>query len=167
MFGGDKNNRLVGAKEKHEKSLKFKPGNFTVKSKREGKNPSPIIPLAVIYGIAVILAMFLTEGPFKEGVGLRTGNGTFDSTFFGPGIPSFTGTPDTDRGIAVFLRGTLLFLLGGFLPLCTYLWQKLVDNARMNVYMGFWGVTLGLALLYYLGRDTLGPLFKEILDIIL
>lgn len=167
MFGSDKNNRLVGAREKHEKAQKFKPGSFAVKSKREGKEPSPVIPLAVIYGISVVLAMFLTEGPMKEGLGFHTGNPSFDRTFFGPGLAGLSGDPDTDRGITIFLRGTFLFALGGVLPFCTYLWQKVVDNTRLNIYLAFWGVTLGMALLYYLSRDMLGPIFKQVLDIIL
>lgn len=163
MFGKDKNRPLVGAKLKREQAMKFKP-NFQVESKREGKERSPIIPLAVIWGIAVILALILTEGPLKTaGLNFHSGNARFDGIFFGPGIASFTGNPESDRGIVIFLRGTLIFLLAGILPALTWLWQKLLDRAQMNVYLAFWGTTITVVLLYYLIRDSIGPLLMRII----
>lgn len=164
MFGNNNKPTLVGAKAKREAAKNFDPA-YQIKSKREGKAPSAIVPVAAIYAISVIFAMILTEGPMKAGLGIHTGHTGFDQAMFGPGIPTFTGSAETDRGIAIFLRGTMIFLLGGILPALTWAWQKLVDSSRMNVYLSFWCVSTGAGLVYYLARDTVGPALIRVLDI--
>ncbi len=168
MFGNDKNKvqKLVGAKEKREKAMQFKAqSGYDIRSKKEGKDDSKILPLAVIYGLAAILALIMSEGVLKNSnLGIHTGNGSFDRLFFGPGYPAFTGSQEMDLGIVVFIRATLIFLLAGILPLLTYLWQKISDGARANIYLTFWGVTIALGFLYYLIRDHFSPALKAIID---
>lgn len=169
MFTGqsedNKPKRLVGAKEKREQAKQFN-SNFKVQSKREGQEAGPTIPLIIIYGLSVALAFLLSEGPMKSQIGFSSGSEGFDRIFFGPGYPSFTTGADTNRLIAVLLRGGLFFALAGLLPLITYLWQQLLDRARMNLYLAFWGTTVTVALLYYLLKDMIGPLLSNILSII-
>jgi hypothetical protein len=167
MFGSDneKGQRLVGAKEKREKAAQFRPHAFELKSKREGQEGSKIVPLAVIYMIAIIFAWILTDGPIKSGLGIHTGNPSFDRLFFGPGDPTLFSSQEVNLGAIVFIRGTFLFLLGGLLPGLTYVFQGLTDGARRNIYLSFWGVTLTTGLAYYLIRDYAGPALKQVIDI--
>lgn len=168
MFGSndDKSQKLVGAREKRDKAAQFRPHAYEIKSKKEGREGSKVVPLAVIYGIAVVFALILTEGVMdQKNIGIHTGNGAFDRMFFGPGIPSIMGSQETDRGIVIFLRGTMIFLAAGVLPLFTWLWQKIADGARMNVYLAFWGVTIGLGMIWYLAMDSLIPALNAVIDI--
>jgi len=160
--GKDKKPELVGAKEKILKAKKFNK-NYHVQSKKEGKQ-SPVIPALIVLCLSVLFAFILTEGALKTGVGLRIGNAGLDKLLFGPGQPSFTGDVDTDYGLAIVLRGIIIFLLGGIIPLCTVMWQKLLDRAQMNVYIAFWGVSIGVGLLYYLVKDSLTPILKDVAD---
>jgi hypothetical protein len=162
-FGNDKKPDLVGAKEKVLKAKKFNK-NYQVQSKKEGKPQSPVVPALIVLCISVLFAFILTEGVLKTGVGLRIGNAGLDKLLFGPGQPSLTGDTDTDYGLVIFLRGIVIFILGGIIPLCTLIWQRLIDRAQMNIYVAFWGVSISLGLIYYLIKDSLTPILKDVAD---
>lgn len=166
MFGLGKKEapKLVGAKQKIEQAKKFGTG-FQVKSKREGKAPNPSLALVIVWGLAVGLAALLTEGVLKTGAGISTGNGGFDKMMFGPGQPSLMGSPDIDYILVLLIRGTGIFLVAGIIPGCTYLWQRMLDKNQMNIYISFWGVTVGLAVIYYLAKDILADILKELIAI--
>lgn len=163
-FGKKEEPRIVGAKQKIEQAKKYGAG-FQVKSKREGKEPNPRLAIVIVWGLSVGLGALLTEGVLKTGAGISTGNGSFDKMLFGPGEPMLMGSPDIDYILTLLIRGTAIFLAAGFIPGCTILWQRLLDKNQMNVYISFWGVTVGLALLYYLGKDILADVFKEVLAV--
>lgn len=166
MFGIGKKEqeKLVGARAKIEHAKKFQKG-YKVQSKREGQEPNPMLALVIVWGLAVGLAALLTEGALKTGAGISTGNGYFDKLMFGPGEPSIMGSPDLDYILVLLIRGTAIFLVAGVIPGCTILWQRLVDKSHMNVYISFWGVSVGIALLYVLSHEILGDLFKEVLSV--
>lgn len=171
MFGGKKDGEnpiVVGAKEKIRKAQMLKQGRnvMEVTSKREGKESSQLVPITIVYGISVIFALILTQGPLQSGAGISSGNPALDKALFGPGYPVFTGAVDTDMMIAVFIRGTAIFLVGGIIPFFTRFWQVFLDRARMNVYVGFWGVSVSLGLIYYLVKDSLIPLLVDVFEIL-
>src|SRR5690606_8182635 len=158
-FGKDKKPDLVGAKEKVLKAKKFNK-NYQVQSKKEGKPQSPVVPAAIVFCISILFAFILTEGALKTGIGFRIGNAGLDKLLFGPGQPSLTGGEDMDYGLSILLRGIVIFLLAGIIPLFTLMWQRLLDRAHMNVYVAFWGVSVAVGLLYYLIRDSIVPILK-------
>ena len=162
MFGGKKEQeKLVGARAKIEHAKKFQKG-YQVQSKREGQPSDPRVAAGVVFALAVGLAALLTEGALKTGVAFSLGNSKLDKILFGPGEPAIMGSSDTDYFLVILIRGLAIFAAAGFIPLCTYLWQRLMDKALMNVYVSFWGMTVGLALAYCVGHDFLLNLFKEI-----
>lgn len=163
-FGKKEQEKLVGARAKIEHAKKFQKG-YKVQSKREGQEPNPMLAIVIVWGLAVGLAALLTEGVLKTGAGISTGNGSFDKLMFGPGEPSLMGSPDLDYILVLLIRGTAIFLAAGVIPGCTILWQRLVDKSHMNVYISFWGVTIGLAIIYYAAKDFLGDLFSEVISV--
>lgn len=165
MFGGKKEpEKLVGARAKIEHAKKFKKG-YQVESKREGKAPDPKVAVGVVLALAIGLAALMTEGVLKTGAGIGTGNAKFDKILFGPGEPPLMGDASIDYFLIIFIRGLAIFIAAGILPGATYLWQRLMDKAQMNIYISTWGVTVGLALIYYIGRDFLADIFKELIAV--
>lgn len=164
-FGGGKKQHLVGAAEKRLKAQQYKPEGF-IKSKREGTE-SQLVPVIMVYSLAVVFATILTQGVLESGAGIHTGNSQLDRLLFGPGIPHLTATQDIDKVLVIFLRGTAIFLAGGLLPFCTYAWQRLVDRTRTNVYVSCWGVSIGLCLMYYLARDALPEILEKLVGAVL
>jgi len=75
------------------------------------------------------------------------------------------GDASIDYFLIIFIRGLAIFIAAGILPGATYLWQRLMDKAQMNIYISTWGVTVGLALMYYIGRDFLADIFKELIAV--
>ena len=147
MFGKKSNDtRLVGAAEKREKASKFRPG-FKIESKREGKQGGKVIPVVVIYALAVTLAL----GMDKANINVRTSFEWIDRIF--SNTPTITGTVDTDKVIIAFVRGLFLFAVAGFIPFLTMLWQRVLDRT-MNVYLTFIGISITLPLLYVTFADT-------------
>ncbi|MDY0008301.1 MAG: hypothetical protein RBS08_01220 [Bdellovibrionales bacterium] len=167
MFGLGKKEepKLVGARQKLEQAKKYGTG-FHVKSKREGKEPNPRLAIIIVWGMALGLATLLTESHLKKGDALMsTGNAGFDKLMFGSTTPSFIGSPDIDYIILLLIRGTFVFAVAGILPALTLAWQRLLDKNQMNVYIAFWGVTVGVALLYYISKDFLGSVFTDLLSV--
>lgn len=160
-LGKPKQEALVGAKRKLEHAKQFKAG-FQVKSKREGKEPNPSMAILIVWTLGVALAALLTQAVDKKTLVYSTGNAGFDKLMFGSPGPAFFGSPDIDYVVLLLVRGTILFIAAGIVPGCTLLWQRVFDKPHMNVYIGFWGVTLGLALLYAMSLGFFGELFKEL-----
>ena len=169
MFGfGKKNDKpnLVGAAEKRLKAQKYAKGGYQVQSKREGKAASPVVGLAIVYGLSVLAAYIFTEGPIKQGgLGLRIGNRDLDMLLFGPGEPSLTGDTGMDYILCLLLRGAALFIAVGIVPGTAWLWQRAIDRSDINVYRTFWGTAIVLAALGVLVGESLVPLVKDIVDV--
>ena len=163
MFGGKKEQeKLVGARAKIEHAKKFKKG-YQVESKREGQPADPRVAIGVVLALSVGLAALLTEGILKTGAaGFSIGHAKLDRILFGPGEPAIMGSADTDYFLVLLIRGLAIFFAAGFIPGCTYLWQRLMDKAQMNVYISTWGITVGIALIYLISRDFLANVFKDL-----
>lgn len=158
-FGKKEEPKLVGAKRKLEQAKKYGAG-FQVKSKREGKEPNPQLAAAIVWAMAVGAAALLSEA-VKKGETYSTGNPGFDSLMFGSSVPSFLGTPEIDYLLLLVIRGTIIFVIAGIIPGLTLFWQRLFDKAHMNVYIGFWGVTVGISLIYLLSKGFLADIAKQ------
>ena len=170
-FGKDKNlgkdkNQLVGAKDKLLRAKMLKTGMTLdeIKSKREGKQAdNPATAIVMIYIISCAVAFFLTQGPWKNGVRVKSGNDDLDSLLFSLGDPSFVGDSTIDAGIQILARGLLLFLAAGFLPLMSLLWIRGLDRTDMDPFRTMWGVTVGLGLFYFAIADLVIPLIESML----
>ncbi|HRI76790.1 MAG TPA: hypothetical protein PLX33_07370 [Alphaproteobacteria bacterium] len=158
-FGKKEEVKLVGAKRKLEHAKKFNAG-YQVKSKREGKEPNPRLAAAIVWAMAVAAAVLLSEA-IKKGETYSTGNQGFDKLMFGATGPSFAGSPEIDYVLLLVIRGTIIFMIAGIIPGLTLLWQRIFDKAHMNVYIGFWGVTVGLGVVYLLSKGFLSDVAKQ------
>ncbi|TAL34821.1 MAG: hypothetical protein EPN97_08140 [Alphaproteobacteria bacterium] len=164
-LGKDKGPKLVGAKEKLIKAQMLKRGRLGdhIESKGEGQKPWGAT-VALIYFIAVALAYVLQIGAMKSnGLNWHTGMNGFDHLMFSSGVPSITGVADQDMIIVPFLRGTVFFLLGGLLPITTLLWIRAIDKPNMNPFLAFWGVSIGVFLVFFFMRDVFGPIWDDLM----
>lgn len=168
MFGKDKGPKLVGAKEKILKAQKFKKGMTPdqIDTKGEGKKPwGPTV--ALIFVLSVALAFTLQVGALKNtGLQWHIGMPGLDKILFSGGVPSVTGNADEDTIIVPIVRGIFIFLAGGFLPVMTLLWIRAIDRPKMNPFLAFWGVSVGLFFVYFFVRDFFGPLLMQTLGVI-
>lgn len=158
-FGKKEEPKLVGAKRKLEHAKKYGAG-FQVKSKREGKEPNPQLAAAIVWAMAVGAAALLTQA-IKGGETYSTGNAGFDKLMFSASAPSFMGLPEIDYLLLLVIRGTIIFIIAGIIPGLTLLWQRIFDKAHMNVYIGFWGVTVGLGVIYLMSKGVLADIAKQ------
>lgn len=168
MFGSGKKGGepIVGARKKLEQARNYqkKYGNdFDIKSKREGKEPNPALAIVVVWAMAVGLAALMSNSIYKSGMGVKTDT-PIGKLLFGPGDPSFGGSPDVDRLIVMLGRGTILFLLAGLVPLFSLMWQQVIDRAQLRPHLAVWASSITLAIIYFAGKEFLGQSFKEALE---
>ena len=144
----DKNDLPVGAKAKIQNARRQKAlGAFGINPNARVRSSSErLVVTILIAALACVLAYFLTEGPFKAGQSLATGNDFFDNLLFSATPISFTGNPTTDYAIAIAARGLLLLIAAGFAPLVSWVWYELLDKPEMSPYRVMWAVTLVLGL---------------------
>lgn len=161
-FGKSRNPQVVGAKQKmtRARQIQFGPGGQEVVSKREGGGENLMIPVGIVYALACLLAMVLTEGALMKGAGIHffSSNPKWDTIFFGPGIPQVYGEGDVNRLVVIMLRGTGIFAVAGILPFLSRVWNSLRDAAKVNLYVSFWGTTIAAPLIYIIVKDFLWPL---------
>jgi hypothetical protein len=164
-LGKDKGPKLVGAKEKLIKARMLKRGRLGdhIESKSEGKQPWGAA-VALIFFISVGLAYVLQIGAMKSsGLSWHTGMNGFDHLMFSSGVPTVTGDPSQDMFIVPLLRGTVFFLVGGFLPVVTLLWIRAIDRPNMNPFIAFWGVSIGVFFVFFFMRDVFGPVWDDLM----
>ncbi len=160
-LGQDDKPRLVGAKEKREMARRLKSGKFDdIKSKREGAEPSLAAPVALVYVLSATVAWFMTDSSMQKALDIHTGDRDLDRFMFGLGVPDIMGDATMDLVLAVALRGLVIFLAAGIIPGMAWLWIRVLDNARTNIYIACWGTPVGLALIYYAIADLLMPLLE-------
>jgi len=146
--------RLVGAREKHQKAaeraelFKLREKEFATK-----KAQNPIIPVVLVFVLAVAFSFLLTDGALQGGIGLALGNTSLDKLLFGPGVPSLTGGIETDHSLTLVLRALIIFVLAGIAPFFANLFAKISDSVRMDPYVTVWGTNIVLAMVLCLGWD--------------
>lgn len=166
MFGFGKKDtaKRVGAHEKVATAKQFT-NQYQIKSKREGKQ-SAAIPVVILYGLAVVAAFVLGEfGGWQDGINLHLGNPTADKLLFGPGNGNVTGDPSMDAALTIFVRGTVIFLLAGAVPVLAMMWQRLLDNSHMNMYVATAGVLIVFGTGLHLGWDYVYPVLQSLADL--
>lgn len=164
-LGKDQGPKLVGAKEKIMKAQMLKRGRLSdhISSKGEGKKPWGAA-VGLIYLLSVALAYTLQIGAMKTtGLNWHTGMNGFDHLMFSAGVPTVTGDSGQDTILVPFLRGTIFFLAGGFLPITTLLWIRAIDRPNMNPFIAFWGVSIGVFFVFFFMRDVFGPVWDELM----
>jgi len=137
-----------------------------IQSKREGGVQSPAPAVALIYILSWLLAWLLAQGPWKTGSGFKTGHSGIDGLFFSSSTPSYIGDRDIDGLIHALVQALPIFLATGFLPFLTFLWVRLTDNNKMNIYRSFWGVSVGIFTLFFLLKALL-PALGDAISIII
>lgn len=166
-MGKDKGPKLVGAKEKITKAKMLRRGmSDQISTKGEGDKPWAAT-VVLIYVLAAGLAYVLQIGAMKNtGLNWHTGMAGFDKLMFSGGVPSITGDEGQDMIIVPLLRGLIIFLAGGFLPLTTLLWIRAIDRPNMNPFLAFWGVSVGVFFVFFFTKDFFGPLLMQTLEIL-
>lgn len=167
MFDKD-NNVAVGAREKQRRAQALKGGkasDMIHASRGGGVDHRPMVTVLCILIMAVGLAYFLSVGPWEKGVPFETGINAIDRNLLSATRPNFMGDATIDFGILVFLRGFLLFLAAGFLPLAGLTWMRLIDRPEMSPWRTVWGVGIGIAFAYYVIMDAIWPLLKDLFGI--
>jgi len=173
MFGfgkKDENPVLVGAKEKILRAKAIKRGMTLEQIKGGGggeeKMAPPGVSLAVVFGMSVVLALLLTQGMLsKGGIGFRLPDADLNALLLGASPPQFAGDKDVNLVIIVVIRGLVIFGLGGIVPFVARLWTRVFSKSGANLYVIFWGVTIGLPTVWFFVKDFLGPLVGQLYDI--
>ena len=163
MFGfGEKKKVPPGAEEKYRVAEKMRElSRAEMQSRTDGGSGgihgSQTIPIAVIFGLAVGFALFITEGSSINMSGLHlTGNAAVDGLLFGSGVPHFTGDADMDKLVVVFIRGMALFVMMGAAPFLAYLFCKSVGKNKVSPFVACWGATVFLPIAYFALDAALG-----------
>ncbi len=141
-------------------------GRYNVNEKGGGETryPSQTIAITIIYVLATVLAMRLTDNKSNPLSGMHfTGISSFDNFVTGGDIAHFTGDPDEDRLFTIMGRGLAFFALAGFVPFITLVLEKLLFSKRVMPLVLCWGVTVVLMLIYlFMPSDGIAPLIKSL-----
>ena len=167
-IGGDKGQKLVGAKEKRLRAALIKSGKNPdeITSKREGRQTdNTLVGVLIIYFLSCGLAWFLSTGLWKSGAPFDTGIGFIDDLMLSANGPAVFGDRDMDFVVLVLLRGLFLFAAAGIAPGLAWFWARLTDNPRLNIYRTCWGVPVGAGFVFFLFMEGVLPLLEEVFEI--
>ncbi len=133
---------------------------------------SQFVPMAVIFAFCVIFAFLVTEGSLINASGWSpTGLYRIDSWLTGRTLANITGTvtgsTEMDLLLTVFIRGIVLFLVTGILPLVALVGMHVIGKSKLSPVSAFWGATVLMALVFFLfGQDVIMALLKVIEDML-
>lgn len=146
-----KQNMGIGATEKIAIAKRMRDDAQQKIDHDAGVKERPAIPAAIVFALAVILAVIITDGGIHFDGGLRvTGFVRFDQMLAGINIPNTFGDGDTNRAIFMFVRGFSFFLLAGIPALLARLLMRAFDQRGLSPYMAIWAANLLLAIYYFI-----------------
>lgn len=150
----------VGAKAKQARARELQAqGYFDQLTPGHAGNPEGRWQATLcIFVLGLVLAYFLTDGPIAAGRFGATGVPILDELVLAATPPVLFGMPMADLALVVFIRGLLITVIAGFLPLVAWLWVEVIDRPMMSPYRTVWGVTIGVALVGFF----LKPVFAMI-----
>ena len=158
-----KETKIIGAREKIELAKRIKKASKAnvYFDNNEVKIVSQTVPVAVIFMVSVVLALFLTDkGGSAFFGGFSTGFYELDLLLVGPGIPSLIGDADINRVLVIFIRGFAYFLLTGLAPLIAFLFIKIIGKNRMNPIVACW-LFISILSFLYTSRDSFLSVINE------
>lgn len=148
MFGFGKKKVLpIGAAEKIAAAERMREAARLEMLQKTGgiqEAPSQTVPLAIVFGMAVIFALVLVESGNNPFSGWHpTGISSIDSLLVGSDIPSIMGDGDIDKLIVIMIRGIFYFLMAGLIPLFSLIIMRLTGKS-LTPLVACWGVTIAL-----------------------
>ena len=167
MFGWEKKKaKFVGAQDKLAlaKQIKeYSKANIQFRN-NETQTASQMVPVSIIFSVAVLLALFITDG---RGAALFGGHPTgiykLDLLLVGPSIPNLIGDTDINRVVVIFIRGFVYFLLTGLAPFIAFLFISLIGKNRVNSFVACW-LVICIISSFYMSMNTLLPALKDIVE---
>jgi hypothetical protein len=114
-----------------------------------------------IVALAMGLSWLLTDGLIAQAVFPAVGNPLVDGVLLAPVPPTFIGVPVADLALIVVLRGIILLLAAGFIPLVGWVWAELLDRHDLSPWRTVWGVTLGVAVAILLLKPVFAMIFNN------
>lgn len=171
MFGRNKKPEApTGAREKIEAARKLREaGRYNINMSSGGDDiryPSQMIPVAVVYGLATILAMLLTDSASSPLSGLHlTGVSSIDHFVTSTDIATITGDRDEDRLFTVLGRGAAFFVLTGLVPGIAYVIERFFFYKRVMPLIICWGVIVAVMLSYlFIPLDQIIPFIRDMVS---
>lgn len=149
----DREQKVVGAQAKIKNARKQRiMGAFSLspENKVRSAHEHHFVTL-FIFAMGVGLAYLLSEGPFRNGYAPSTGHVGIDKLLFSITPPVFIGDPMIDYGIAILIRGLVLTVILGIVPLIGWVWMELLDRPEMSPFRVAWAVSLatGIGLMVF------------------
>jgi len=134
---------------------------MSVEKATEKKGPSAlVIAFGVYIGTAAALSALMAAVPGR-GIPLNFPflDAETNAALFSAAPP--LSMPE-EFAVTALTRAFALCLVAGILPMATLVWNRLRDNAQSNLFVSFWGTTVGLPFLYFFMKDFFGPLLVDI-----
>lgn len=166
MFGKSKKPEIIGAKNKIAVARQMRDRAMAEMQAKgaEMKKQSQAVPVTVVYCLAVVFAMLVTDSGSNPFASLHpTGFSDIDRLLTGSGIPVIMGDRELDRLIVVLFRGFAFFLAGGFIPFLAFVVLRISDRARINPLVMCWGMLILVPMAYYLS-DGLADTFNQLMS---
>lgn len=146
-----KQNTGIGATEKLAIAKRMREVAQEKIDRNAGVKQRPAIPAAIIFALAVVLAVIITDGGIHFSGGLQvTGFPRFDQILAGINIPNTFGDGDVNRVVFMFVRGFSFFLLAGIPALLARILMRVFDQRGLSPYMAIWAANLLLAIYYFI-----------------
>jgi hypothetical protein len=171
MFGLGKTKIPTGAREKIESAKRMRAeGRYKTNETGNGdtRYPSQTIPITIIFVLAVILSFIINLNNASPFTGMHiTGIPSVDNFITGADVTAFTGDADEDKVFTLMGRGAVFFALTGFIPLLSFVLDRLIFNRRVMPVVVFWGVSMVMVIFYlFIPADGIMPFFKGIIPFI-
>lgn len=145
-FGEDANKRIISAVEKRIIA--------TQKRREFHELASSKMAILVVFILSIVLSVILGNDIVKTGVDFALGL-PIDPYLFGPGNPTVFGDPSIDGIYATFIRALLIFLITGFIPGITIMWQNITKKTDINGYVATWGTMVAIFILLAVFKDQI------------
>jgi hypothetical protein len=119
-------------------------------------------------GVLAVISMTVLTAIAPGGIPLRIPglDPQLNELLFASKPQGVFGDPVLDLWYAGTMRGFALCLVAGFLPFCTFFWLRLRDVSRANLYVAFWGMTVGLPCTYFFLKDFFWPILQDIMAMV-
>jgi hypothetical protein len=155
MFGIGKKHQIATTiaanMRRHERFIK------SGSTDNRGKIGARITILGFLVVNTALLALFL-KGPQGRLPFHLPISSDLNRVLFSTNILSMTGIKNWDLALGASTQAVAFSLLAAVLPLCTLIWINLRSRTQRNIYISFWGMTVGLPFIYVLFTEILNPL---------
>lgn len=147
-----KDKKLVGASAKIEAARQLKESGFFDRERRRNSGgrdfggqtyPSQTIPVTIIFGLGVIIALLISWNDTNPLAGLHiTGIPLFDDFVTSDKPYGFMADPDYNKIITLFIRGAIFFVLAGIIPAIAFFFERTLFHKKVPPLLLCWAATL-------------------------